>query len=364
MPIPPPRSAPTSNPVPPTPNAATPLRTVSAFGRSVVALRAGPLPRSAMLRSGCAVGLGFLITIAFGSREAAVVCAAFTNFLCLSDRASALRTRIWVQLLGAVLSTAAGAVGLLLTGDEPLILVTLFTFALGAGFVHGTAPGVEAIPRYAIVCFVVSAYLPVGQTATVVAILLATALATTTVLIDHRIRNGRRGLLNARIRAAVIYPAPLFSLVYGVATMVGLGIGLVWGQARPYWVTVTTLLVMQPDRRANAVRVVQRFFGTIGGVVLAFLMVQAAPIVSRHESLLLLVVVLPFVWPLGYERNYGLGTAILSAWILLLIDTALPSEHLVMPLFLARLSDTAIGCAVALAGGFVVLEARDGATRP
>ena len=341
-----------------------PFQSAGAFIRSVVALRAGPPPRSAMLRSGCAIGTGFLLALAFGDLEAAVVCAAFTNFLCLSDRASALRTRIWVQILGAILSTVAGGIGLLLTGHEPFILIMLFAFALGAGFVHGTAPGVEAIPRYAIVCFVIAAFLPVGHPDTLLAILLATALAITTVLIDHRIRNGRRGLFNARVRAAVVYPAPLFSLVYGSAAVIGLGIGLIWGQARPYWVTVTTLLVMQPDRRANAVRVVQRFFGTICGVVLAFLLVQGAPVVSRETILLLLVVALPFVWPLGYERNYGLGTAILSAWILLLIDTALPSEKLVIPLFFARLSDTAIGCAVALAGGFVVLEAREDSATP
>ena len=332
------------------------------FFRSVVSLRQSPVPRSAMLRSGGAIGAGFVVFLAAGQIESAVVCAVFTNFLCLSDRATPLATRVWVQILGALISTAAGATGVLVAGNDALILVTTFAFSLFAGFVHGTTPGVEAIPRYAIVCFVISAFLPVAQAGTLAAILVATILAVTTVLLDHHIRHGRRGLYVRHVRAAVTYPGSRFSVIFGVAAVIGLAVGMYWEQMRPYWVAVTTLLVMQPDRRANTVRVVQRFLGTLCGVVVAFLIVRSTPVPAREKVLLLLAVTLPFLWPLGYERNYGLGTAILSTWVLLLIDAVLPSGELVTPLFFARLSDTSIGCAVALAGSFAVRETRDNAT--
>jgi hypothetical protein len=335
------------------------LRRAGHVGTAVLGLRPGPVPRPAMLRSGGAIGLGFVIFLALGQLEAALVCAVFTNFLCLSDRADDLGTRVWVQILGALLSTAAGAVGIVVAGNEPLILVTTFALALFAGFVHGTAPGVEAIPRYALACFVVAAFLPVAHIETLWAILGGTALAIGAVVIDHHIRHGRRGRRIERMRAAVKYPGPRFSFVYGSAAVCGLALGLVWGQTRPYWATITTLLVMQPDRRANTVRVIQRFLGTLFGVVLAFLIVRLMPSPVRPQGLLILVIVLPFLWPLGFDRNYGLGVAILSTWVLILIDTALPEAELVTPLFLARLSDTAIGCAVALAGSFVVYEATE-----
>ena len=329
-----------------------------AAARTVVAIRPAPVPRAAMLRSGGAIGLGFVVLLVLGSVEQAVVCAIFTNFLCLADKASQLGTRVWVQLAGAVLAIGAGAVGLLVAGNPPMILLTTFAFALFAGFVHGTSPGVEAIPRYALICLVVCAFLPVGQPATLVAVALGTVLSLAAVLLDDRIRNGRRGIRIARMRAVVAYPGPRFSLVYGAAAAAGLGIGLAWIETRPYWVTITTILVMQPDRRANTVRVLQRFLGTLAGVVLAFLIVLALPPAERARGLLLFVVVLPFLWPFGFDRNYGLGVAIVSAWVLLLIDTALPPGEGVAPLFLARLSNTAIGCAVALAGSFVVYEAQ------
>ena len=80
------------------------------------------------------------------------------------------------------------------------------------------------------------------------------------------------------------------------------------------------------------------------------------PAAARSHALLLLAVVLPFVWPFGFDRNYGLGVAIISTWVLVLIDTALPPGELIGPLFLARLGNTSIGCALALAGSFVVYE--------
>ena len=158
------------------------------------------------------------------------------------------------------------------------------------------------------------------------------------------------------VRANVSYPGPRFSVMYACAALCGMVVGLTWSDVRPYWATVTTLLVMHPDRRANTVRVAQRFIGTLAGVVAAFMVVRGLPDAVRQPGVLLFVLTLPFLWPLGYDRNYALGVAVLCAWVLLLIDTALPPGELATPLFLARLSDTAVGCAIALAASLVAIE--------
>ena len=44
--------------------------------------------------------------------------------------------------------------------------------------------------------------------------------------------------------------------------------------------------------------------------------------------------------------------------MLILIDLALPSRDLAVALFFTRLSDTAIGCAIALTASFFFFEAR------
>ena len=332
-------------------------------GTAVGGLRRGPLPTAAMLRSGGAIATGFLLFLALGRPEAAVLCAFFTNFLCLADRATPVTTRLAVQAAGGVLFAVLGGLGLVLSGDVALIIALVFVVALVAGTVHGTAPGLEALPRFGLCCLVVTAFLPLDVGQSLLAALVGTGVAIAAVLIDGTVRRGRRGAYTAKVNAAAGRPGPRFSLIYGCAAAIGLMVGLAWGGMRPYWVTITVLLVMQPDRRANTVRVVQRFLGTIAGVVFAFVAVRILPDAVRPGALLVLVLALPFVWPLGYERNYSLGTAVLSAWVLILIDIALPSADLATALFRARLSDTAIGCAIALAGSFAFFEVRKGAAR-
>ena len=326
---------------------------------AVVGLRSGPLPRSAMLRSGLAIGACFVLFSVFGREEAAVLAAFFCNFLCFADKADHVTTRMWVQALGGVAFALAGALGMLVAGHPALILATVLVVAVGAGWVHGTAPGVEALPRFALCCLIVTAFLPLDRGDCLAAALLGTMVGLAAVILDDYARHGREGRFRERPRDAAKYPGPRFSLIYGSAAACGLGAGLIWGGARPYWVTVTTLLVMQPDRRANTVRALQRFIGTLAGVVAAYLLVHTLAVGLRDAGLIALVLALPFVWPLGYERNYALGVAVLSAWVLLVIDSALPSAELATPLFLTRLSDTAIGCAVALAGSFAVFEAEE-----
>ncbi len=325
---------------------------------AVCGLRPGPLPMAAMLRSGLSIAAGFLLFVAFARLEAAIICAFFTDFLCLADRAEAVATRVKVQVAGGILFVVFGALGIAVAGHLGAIIAVVLALALVAGFVHGTAPGLEALPRFGLCCLVVTAFLPIDKGPSVIAAVIGTIVSVMIVLMDDQIRRGRRRVDVVKVKGAG-RPGPRFSLIYGCAAAVGLGVGVLWGGQRPYWVTVTVLLVMQPDRRANTVRVAQRFLGTIAGVVAAFVAVRALPDAVRPTGLLALVMTLPFLWPLGYERNYGLGTAALSAWVLLLIDTALPDADLVTALFRARLSDTAIGCAIALAGSFAFFEARE-----
>lgn len=326
---------------------------------AVFGLRPGTQPRAAMLRSGGAIGAGFLAFLVSGQLESAVIYAFFTNFLCLADRARATRTRLWVQLLGGALFVGMGGLGILVADEPALIVVVVFAAALVAGFVHGRTPGLEALPRFGLCCLVVTAFLPVDIRASLLASLAGIAVAAATVLVDGFLRRERKDAFVAQTNASAAWPGPRFSLIYGAAAAVGLLVGTRWGGVRPYWVTITTLLVMQPDRRANTIRVAQRMLGTIAGVVLAFAAVRALPDAVRSTGLVALALALPFLWPLGFERNYGLGTAVLSAWVLILIDTALPNADLVTALFRARLTDTAIGCALALAGSVAVFEVRE-----
>jgi uncharacterized membrane protein YccC len=113
---------------------------------------------------------------------------------------------------------------------------------------------------------------------------------------------------------------------------------------------------MQPGRRANMVRAMQRFLGTISGVVAAFAVSAITADAWQRELFVALAILLPFFWPMAFARNYGFGVAILSAWILILLDLALPPHMNARTLFMARLVDTAIGCGLAMIANLVIEE--------
>jgi uncharacterized membrane protein YccC len=84
--------------------------------------------------------------------------------------------------------------------------------------------------------------------------------------------------------------------------------------------------------------------------VLAFLIAIAAEPAGTMAVLIAPVLVLPFVWPLGFARNYAIGVALISTWILLLLDLAWGTPEAARALFVPRLADTALGCMLALLG--------------
>jgi hypothetical protein len=329
--------------------------------REVTAVTRNPVPRARMIRTGATLGVTFGVWWISGRLEEAVLAAVFTNLLVFLDHAGPLRERLGVVAAAALIQMAAGALGVLVSGSEPMILVATLGLALVAGLVHGSVPGVEMIPRNALITFIASAYLPVvAVKAGAPAVLVGALIALAGIIFDFLLRRGVRGPDLAALREAAIWPSLRFCLIYGATAILGLLLGKAIGTDRPYWITITILVVMQPDRAAGLRRSIQRLLGTLLGVALGFLIAAAAPEAYRLAVFLVFIFALPFVWPLGFARNYGIGVAILSAWILTLLDFALP-RSLASELFLARLFDTAIGCALALAAT-VLLVTRPVAT--
>lgn len=332
------------------------VRSARRHAGDVVAFNQGPLPVARTLRNGLSIGTGFVLFALTGSFETAVTCAIFTNLLVFADQLSPLRERLSVLGAAALCYALAGAIGSLIAGIEPMILLTTFAFATFAGLVHGCVPGIELIPRNAIICMVVGAYLPHINGAVIIGVLAGTLLALIGTYCEHRLAPNRSGATLATARELVSYQSPRFAVIYGAAAVGGMALGYMIGDIKPYWVAITAVVVMQPGRRASMVRAMQRFLGTMSGVIAAFALSAITADTWQHELFIALAILIPFFWPLAFARNYGLGVAILSAWILILLDLALPPQMSASALFMARLVDTAIGCALAMAANLVIEE--------
>jgi len=325
----------------------THVRLRSALRDSLVLAGVGP-PRARMLRTGLCVGASFAVFLAAGRVELAVPAAIFANLMMFLDQGGVFGERLAVVTLGIAAAGAAGALGLIASGHEAAIIAGVLALAMAAGLVHGWMPGFEMIPRQALICFMGCAYLPIDTRAGW-SVLVGGACVLLGIVLDFLIRGRERHRSFADRRADARFPGLAFGLWYGLAAVFGLVFAEFAGASRGYWVTLTIIVVMQPGSRASMLRALQRLEGTLAGLLFALCVISVTPSAGLTQLRLCLIFVLPFVWPHGFVRNYALGVAILSAWIMVLIDLGLPTGDPFIGLFEARLFDTAFGCVVAMA---------------
>jgi uncharacterized membrane protein YccC len=313
--------------------------------RSIAQVTPGPPPLARMLRSGLSVAASFGLFAALGDLRAGVLAAGTANLLIFIDQGGSLGVRFGVLAIGAACLIGAGAAGAALAGSHVLLLATALAIATTAGLIHSPYAGANIIPRQAAIALLVGAYIPQIDPSALLPAAAGSGMVLAGLLVEHLVGHGAP--------AAPRPPNPpslRFAIVYGFVAILGLLFADLLGAARPFWVTITTLIVMQPGRAASVKRALERFAGTIAGVVAAFLLAALAARWGGHALFIAALLVLPFWWPLGLARNPAVGVALISAWVLLLLDLSLPSPAGSAALFLARLGDTAIGCLLAVVG--------------
>jgi len=147
-----------------------------------------------------------------------------------------------------------------------------------------------------------------------------------------RLRAGRQVRLFAvRLMASI-----------GVATLISEVLPL----QRSYWVVLTVAIVLKPDFGSVFARALQRGLGTVVGAVIGAVILAIVP---YGPWLLIPFAVLAGLLPWGRLLNYGLMSTFLTPLVVVLIDLL---DRTGWRLAEARLIDTLVGCAVALAVGY------------
>ncbi|MEV4311244.1 FUSC family protein [Actinocrispum sp. NPDC049592] len=116
----------------------------------------------------------------------------------------------------------------------------------------------------------------------------------------------------------------------------------------PYWVALTVAIVLKPDFGSVFGRALLRGLGTLAGVVLGAAVLAFDP---KGWVLVLLVAVIAAALPIGRDRNYGMFSTFVTPLVIVQLDLAHASNW---GLVLARLMDTAIGCAIVLVVGYLL----------
>ncbi|MEU9474445.1 FUSC family protein [Streptomyces sp. NPDC048191] len=117
---------------------------------------------------------------------------------------------------------------------------------------------------------------------------------------------------------------------------------------RSYWVALTITFVLKPDFGSVFSRALLRALGTVAGLAVAAVVLAEVPLGWWDVPAMLLLA--PLI-PVLSTRGYGHQTAAITPVILLLSDIL---NHQGTALLLPRLTDSLLGCAIALTTGYLL----------
>lgn len=132
-------------------------------------------------------------------------------------------------------------------------------------------------------------------------------------------------------------------LSIGAANLVGIWVGL--GHA--YWATLTILIVLRDDMTESAEAVTHRVSGTLLGVAAVAALITWLP--GPQALFAAMVVIAALRWP-ALSLDLTLGTACITAFVLLVADLLAASPVAEMRVLQDRLLAIMVGCCFALAG--------------
>jgi uncharacterized membrane protein YccC len=116
---------------------------------------------------------------------------------------------------------------------------------------------------------------------------------------------------------------------------------------RPYWLLLTTAVVLKPDFGSVFARGLQRTLGTLLGVLIGAGVLLVVP---RGPLLLIPVALFALLFPFGASRNFGMLSTFLTPLVLLLVEFGgAPTAGAA----LGRLLDTVLGAVVVLLVGYL-----------
>ncbi|WII73857.1 FUSC family protein [Bdellovibrio sp. 22V] len=313
-----------------------------------------PSPWPRMVVSAFATFIPLMVGLFLNQLPISIFGALFGFLLVLNDHLGTLGHRLWVITLTFLIMLGGLLLGVL-THNHPLLLFPILlclTYWMGLS----AAKGAELERAVLFGTFQVLAGTYTGVRMQYLAPLLLYAFLgyLCVVVILSCLVFIRRHNPNpfARLRKALKDSLTtekhrhLYAFAYSFCVLSSLFIVDYFKMNHGYWAVGTVLIIMRPEPKASIYRNIQRFFGTLIGVLLA-----EALIFTIHSPWIAIPVLafISFWGPWALSRSYWLGSAVMSVMVLLLLDMPyLERGDLHTPLL--RLQATGVGCLFSLIG--------------
>ncbi|MFS4458705.1 FUSC family protein [Bdellovibrio sp. HCB2-146] len=320
--------------------------------KEVLKINTAPAYWPKMILCSLATTLPLLVGVLTGHLVIASFGALVGFTLVLNDHFGQFGHRLWIITLTYFILLAGLSLGVFLQGHVLLAALVLFIISYWAGLMGGNGAELERAVIFAVFQFLAGFYSPVIGPAYSMVVLyslvgyvsLVICAAIIVVLRGHNPNPYSRVRVSLRYVITAERSRHFYAISYAVAVLACWCLVEILKLDHGYWAIGTILLIMRPDATQSVYRSVQRFFGTLLGVIVADIL-----ILSLHSPIPIVAAIAFFsiFTPWSLARSYWLGSAIASVCILLILD--LPSlTHGDLQTPLLRLQATALGCGITI----------------
>lgn len=310
-------------------------------------------PWYAMILCTSASVIPLLVGLYEGQLGVAIFGALCGYLLSLNDHFGPLPHRLWTITLSAIILGAGFFLGVSLRGMSNYYELILFLFGFWIGLLGGDGAELERASVFALICFIVAFNVPEIKPELLPLVLRYALIGYACLIIGGPLLLlfGRPPLnphasLIASIRKSLtsntIKHIHAFSVAMALLCSSWLAAYLEIG--RGYWVTITVLLVMRPDRMLSLYKTSQRLFGTALGVLVADLIILLQP---HFAFYLIVIAICTFSIPLALRRNYWMVAFFVTIFVVMLLEL-IAVQHGSFHTATLRLGATALGCAISL----------------
>jgi uncharacterized membrane protein YccC len=321
------------------------------------------------IRNAIGIGAPLAIAVMLGAPTVGIALASGGLIVGFADVGETPRTRVGAMALATVVGGVSAALGALAAESWPFAIAAAAIWGVGTGLCVEAGPVPARVALLATMGLVLFGSYPesVGQAAQIGVLVVAGGMLQALLAISIPTtppelapppswREARLALVAAlAARGQAFRHAVRLSLALGAAALVERVLII----DRSYWVSLAVLFVMKPGAGETAIRGIQRFLGTVGGVVLVTLAVA----VLEPDPLVIAIGVGVAVFPAYayFQASYLIFAVAWTVVTVLLVAVLGPPEAAVA---LERLIDNCIGLVLVGLAVMAVPEPHGGRTTP
>lgn len=321
-------------------------------------LNPAPSPWPRMILCALSVTLPLVVGYLRQDKSSAIYGALFAFTLILNDHFGPIKKRVLHLLTVFLFLASAFAFGLLIAGNLPLVMITLFIMAFILGKSKGLGLELERVLLTSTFQLLTASQTP-GLREHVMKPVIYASLSLANYIIclfliylvmrhTPNFQKSKRAELKEAMKKK---DTVRYALTLATISCLSLFLADYLKLERGHWMVGTILIVMLPDKTQSFQRSFQRIVGTlIGGII-------ASVIIHFTDDPLILIsfsAIAAFLAPLGLIKNYWLGNAFIAAFILLFLEFG-HSGPVVSDFQYAflRFMDIGLGCLIGMIGTLI-----------